>query len=428
MSDKDLLRNLEKRRRGSDRNVTEKKEEMMLIKENLDVSSSRGFIPISENSVFEQDGSSDMRVAIVSDVDISEDTRPVKKKGRISLPEFVDKILEGENATNVVKKTSKFNDILMMSRGKDVINEQFTIKNLTKENLTQVEGIDSLMNKTIKVETASDNPVMAKDSIILKSLERKNKTTPSQNMSKLSPFTKKIKMKSAKDVKEVIETTPDPEADYLDYSLYADYYNNPMEDSDGDGEDFLEVVKFRDYPMEDGYVRIPVFFQGLEVREVAEVPHLWDAKESFVEQVGSKLYMFIPSAILGFIIGLLFWVVCLLILRTFGVFKKAVIRVFKKEKVDDMDLAVKYVISGDPWIKISDAEKIHSVNGSIRKSVLGPYSPEKMAEFNQEVLQTINYLNTPDKGVEGMRESEDSFAGQGRQSWRVKGRLRRSSN
>ena len=138
--------------------------------------------------------------------------------------------------------------------------------------------------------------------------------------------------------------------------------------------------------------------------------------------------MFIPSAILGFIIGLLFWVACLLIIRTFGVFKKAVIRVFKKEKVDEVDLAAKYVISVDPWIKISDAEKIHSVNGSIRKSVLGPYSPEKMAEFNQEVLQTVNYLNTPDKGGEGMRESEDSFAGQGRKSWRVMGRLRRSSN
>ena len=144
MSDKDLLRNLEERRGGSDRNGTEKKEEVMLIKENLYVSSSRGFIPISENSVSEQDGASDMRVAIASDVDISEDTRPAKKKGRISLPEFVDKILEGENATNVVKKTSKFNDILMMSRGKEVINEQFTIKNLTKENLTQVEGIESL--------------------------------------------------------------------------------------------------------------------------------------------------------------------------------------------------------------------------------------------------------------------------------------------
>ena len=104
------------------------------------------------------------------------------------------------------------------------------------------------------------------------------------------------------------------------------------------------------------------------------------------------------------------------------------IRVFKNEKVDELDLAAKYVISGDPWIKISDAEKIHSVNGSIKKSVFGPYSPEKMAEFNQEVLQTVNYLNTPDKGGEGMRESEDSVVGQGRKFWRVQGRLRRSSN
>ena len=140
------------------------------------------------------------------------------------------------------------------------------------------------------------------------------------------------------------------------------------------------------------------------------------------------MYMFIPSAILGFTIGLLIWVVCLLILRTFGVVKNAVIRVFKKEKSDELDLKVKYVTSGDPWIKISDAEKIHSVNGAIRKSVIGPCSPEKVAEFNQEVLQTVNYLNTPDKGGEGMRESEDSFAGQGRKSWRVMGRLRRSSN
>ena len=54
---------------------------MKLIQDNLDVSSSRGFIPISENSVSEQDGASDI-VPIASDVDISEDTRPVKKRGR----------------------------------------------------------------------------------------------------------------------------------------------------------------------------------------------------------------------------------------------------------------------------------------------------------------------------------------------------------
>ena len=133
-------------------------------------------------------------------------------------------------------------------------------------------------------------------------------------------------------------------------------------------------------------------------------------------QVGSKLYMFIPSAILGFIIGLLVWVVALAILRIFGVVKKTVIRVFKNQKLDELDLKVKYVTSGDPWIKISDAERIHSGNGAIRKSVIGPCSP-----------------GSTELGRLENEEHEDVFAGQGRSSWRVgggkwEGRQRRSSN
>ena len=152
-------------------------------------------------------------------------------------------------------------------------------------------------------------------------------------------------------------------------------------------------------------------------------------------QVGSKLYMFIPSAILGFIIGLLVWVVALAILRIFGVVKKTVIRVFKNQKLDELDLKVKYVTSGDPWIKISDAERIHSVNGAIRKSVIGPCSPERVFEFNQEVLEEVN-RRTPGS-TELVRleneEHEEVLAGQGRRSWRVgrgkwEGRQRRSSS
>ena len=65
------------------------------------------------------------------------------------------------------------------------------------------------------------------------------------------------------DKKEIPETTPDPNY-YLDYSAYADYYNDPMEDAAEELSD--DVVKYRDYPMEDGYVRIPVFIPGLEVK------------------------------------------------------------------------------------------------------------------------------------------------------------------
>ena len=139
--------------------------------------------------------------------------------------------------------------------------------------------------------------------------------------------------------------------------------------------------------------------------------------------------MFIPSAILGFIIGLLVWVVALAILRTFGVVKKTVIRVFKNQKSDELDLKVKYVTTGDPWIKISDAERIHSVNGAIRKSVIGPCTPEKVLEFNQELLEEVNRRTPGSTEREGLEKEEhdEVFAGQGRRSWRVRGQ-RRSSN
>ena len=72
--------------------------------------------------------------------------------------------------------------------------------------------------------------------------------------------------------KEIPETTPDPNY-YLDYSAYADYYNDPVEDTADTAEDFsADIVKYRDYPMEDGYVRIPVFIPGLEVKIKIPLP------------------------------------------------------------------------------------------------------------------------------------------------------------
>ena len=131
-------------------------------------------------------------------------------------------------------------------------------------------------------------------------------------------------------------------------------------------------------------------------------------------QVGSKLYMFIPSAILGFIIGMLVWTFFLVILRTLGVIKRAVLKKFCKEESDELELRVKYT-TGDPWKKISDAEKIHSVNGSIRKSVIGPCSPEKIAEFNQQVLETVakNQMHSPGfVEIEGIEKEVQGSWGQ----------------
>ena len=88
--------------------------------------------------------------------------------------------------------------------------------------------------------------------------------------------------KSAKNVKkEISETTPDPNY-YLDYSAYADYYNDPVEDTADTAEELSDdVVKYRDYPMEDGYVRIPVFIPGLEVK--IKIPSLLNSYVHYID-------------------------------------------------------------------------------------------------------------------------------------------------
>ena len=55
--------------------------------------------------------------------------------------------------------------------------------------------------------------------------------------------------KAAKNVKKKIpEISPDP--DYLDYSAYADYYNDPVEDTADTAEEVSDaVVKYRVWRM-----------------------------------------------------------------------------------------------------------------------------------------------------------------------------------
>ena len=52
---------------------------------------------------------------------------------------------------------------------------------------------------------------------------------------------------------------------YLDYSVYSDYYNDPEDLLDKTPSNADNVVQFRDFPMEHGYVRMPVFIPNLQV-------------------------------------------------------------------------------------------------------------------------------------------------------------------
>jgi len=51
------------------------------------------------------------------------------------------------------------------------------------------------------------------------------------------------------------------------------------------------------------------------MRELTEPPRVWNAREAFMEQVGMKLYMFIPAAAFGVILGVIIWVCFMFCLR-----------------------------------------------------------------------------------------------------------------
>ena len=110
-------------------------------------------------------------------------------------------------------------------------------------------------------------PLAIEDSIILESLGLNISQGPKE-VSKLPILDNKKSGLLNNDEQEIMnESTPynSDEEDDLDYSEYADYYNDPVENTEDNIDDILEVLKFRDYPMGDGYVRIPVYVPGLEV-------------------------------------------------------------------------------------------------------------------------------------------------------------------
>jgi len=230
----------------------------------------------------------------------------------------------------------------------------------------------------------------------------------SETIQSISPFTKSIKMGSTSAAIKLASSTmsknspPDRKDDddsitdpdfYLDYSVYSDYYG----DSSEDYSSAIEVknkntVLFQDFPLEDGYVHMPVFIPGYEIKPIKQIPNIWNAQDSFVKQVVSKMYLLIPAAILGIIAGLVIWIIALFILRTYGVLKRYVMKALKIG--GEPEYNVNFNRSADPWINITDAEKIHSINGSMRKSVNKPIQ-ERENSFTKELKETADLMRTP---------------------------------
>jgi len=152
--------------------------------------------------------------------------------------------------------------------------------------------------------------------------------------------------------------------DYLDSLLSGEV---GTDDSDKEDLDKPKTV-YRDFPVEEGYVRIPVEYPGLTLTQIqAPSPKLWTAEESFKTQVVPTLYMFIPAALLGFIIGMGIWIIILTVLRVYSTLRKMTETKNRAAEaggdvIGDLRLSS---LGGDPWRRISDAETVHTLDGSL---------------------------------------------------------------
>ena len=132
--------------------------------------------------------------------------------------------------------------------------------------------------------------------------------------------------------------------------------------------------------------------------------------------------MFIPSALLGFVIGMTIWIINLIIIRLYSSARKGFKSKMKKENpTDDFDLKLKMTGAGeDLWKNIrsivllyssllfiltfSDAEKVNAVDGSYR--YLGS-TLEKFADS----LGTSGKVAKKGDRVRGLLSSELGMAG-----------------
>jgi len=169
----------------------------------------------------------------------------------------------------------------------------------------------------------------------------------------------------------------DDEGDYLDYGVYDEVLEPiegfvPEEGSAGPVIEYQEFVSLNP----PGIIRIPYNFTGLQMRELTEPPRVWNAREAFMEQVGMKLYMFIPAAAFGVILGIIIWVCFMFCLRVYGRFKQQLWGpTSKTREVEGLEL--KSPIDKNPpnWPSTTSSTS---------------FDKNKVSEFNKSVVELVH--------------------------------------
>jgi len=125
------------------------------------------------------------------------------------------------------------------------------------------------------------------------------------------------------------ETSFTSSMSYPTYPSYSDYE---------EGAAGVPSYDYQDYQLGEQVVSLPYDFSGLQFSPLSEHPRVWNSQDAFLEQVGYKLYMFIPAGLAGILLGVFLWCIAMIILRAYGLAKKSFLRFIQKGDSEDFEM------------------------------------------------------------------------------------------
>eukprot|EP00090_Calanus_glacialis_P003364 TRINITY_DN12491_c0_g1_i1.p1 TRINITY_DN12491_c0_g1~~TRINITY_DN12491_c0_g1_i1.p1 ORF type:complete len:367 (-),score=104.18 TRINITY_DN12491_c0_g1_i1:323-1423(-) len=234
--------------------------------------------------------------------------------------------------------------------------------------------IDSSKNKLVsayefgQVYDKSDAPGSSSANS-LQSTHPENAFNATTDLNRTQKKLKKIHSENTNSSKE--ETSFDYTMPYPTNPSYSDYE---------DGTAGVPSYDYQDYQLGEPVVRLPYDFSGLQFSKLSEAPRVWNSQNAFLEQVGYKLYMFIPAGLAGILLGAFLWIIAMIILRAYGVAKKSFLRFIQKEDTEDLEMGPSCHAKESEKNK-SEIKKIHPVKKLSRHVCSDYFTSRKVAQL-----------------------------------------------
>lgn len=220
-------------------------------------------------------------------------------------------------------------EILQDSRDYKVLDSISDPQNKTDHNsTTEFVDIDLIESEMLIVPTATD---LARTVTINKT--SKHNQSDNDN-AELKPSQTQIP--SVWDTFSLAETEADDDDDAAETTWEHTSFTTQFDNYDSYSDSYQDPSLFSLSRDESSFVLRPSYnFSGLQVTPLTVTPRAWVSHDQFIQQVGLKLYMFVPAIVAGTLLSLSFWILAMILLRTYGALRR---KLFPSDTSADLEM------------------------------------------------------------------------------------------